>query len=276
MDEFANRPLERAAEPETPVAEPKRVTALPLVGIAVAGLVVGAAAAWWWIGRSRTPAAVSTVATNGTGPGAIDQEPSRALPPLSQMDTFLRALLGALSSHPDAVRWLASDNLIGQMASAIDRVSRGQSPARDVPMLHPRAAFEITAKGGQMRVDPQSFRRYDPLAMLVDALDARAVAEAYRTIQPRLEEAYRGLGRSENSVDDAVRVGLELLIDTPVPPETAAMVHGKGATYAFADAKYEQLAPVQKQLLRMGPANARRIQARLREILTAIETMPAR
>jgi hypothetical protein len=143
-------------------------------------------------------------------------------------------------------------------------------------MLHPKAAFEITAKGGQMRVNPNSFRRYDPLATLVDALDARAVAEAYRTIQPRLEEAYRALGRSENSVDDAVSVALELLIDTPIAPDSAALTHGKGATYAFADAKYEQLAPAQKQLLRMGPANARRVQARLREILAAIETTPPR
>ena len=275
MDEFAERPLERAAEPDAPPAEPKRVAAFPLIGIAVAGLALGAAAAWW-IGRTRAPAPGGAPAINASSSVAIGAEPPRALPPLAQMDTFLRALLGALSSHPDAVRWLATDNLIRQMANAIDRVSRGQSPARDVPVLHPKATFEVARKAGQMRTEPQSFRRYDALATLVDALDARAVAEAYRTIQPRLEEAYRGLGRSENSVDDAVSVALKLLIDTPIPDESIALVEGKGATYAFADPNYEQLAPVQKQLLRMGPANARRVQARLREILTAIETTPPR
>jgi hypothetical protein len=40
--------------------------------------------------------------------------------------------------------------------------------------------------------------------------------------------------------------------------------------YAFASPALEQLSPAQKLLIRTGPANARRIQARLRAIALAL------
>jgi hypothetical protein len=43
-------------------------------------------------------------------------------------------------------------------------------------------------------------------------------------------------------------------------------VEADGALYAFADIRLESLAPAQKQLLRMGPSNARAVQDTLRSV----------
>jgi hypothetical protein len=51
--------------------------------------------------------------------------------------------------------------------------------------------------------------------------------------------------------------------------------HG-GVGYAFADPRDEGLTPAQKQLLRMGPGNARIVQAKLREIALALGIPPQR
>lgn len=272
MNELDDRPLVREPQPETAQEEPApRVGATPILVIAAVGLVLGGAAAWWWT-RDRPTAGPPQTATTTEGVVASGADPPRPLPPLNQMDTFLRALLGALSSSPELARWLATDDLIRQMANGIDRVSRGLSPARDVQTLHPRGEFSVVSRRDQMTIDPNSYRRYDALASLVASVDARAVADAYRTIQPRLEEAYRALGRSEGTVDNAVDVALQILIDTPIVHDPVRVVHGKGATYAYADVELEKLAPMQKQLLRMGPANVERVQTRLREIRTALET----
>jgi hypothetical protein len=268
--ELDDQPLERVPAADGEVSETKPKSATPLVVIAGAGLAVGAIAAWWWIQSHRAPAPGAVTPPAGTEAAVAAGEPARTLPPLGQMDTFLRALLGALSSHPDVVRWLATDDLIRQMAHGIDRVSRGQSPARDVPMLRPKGGFEVQRRGRATTIAPASFRRYDSLAALVDSLDPQAVADAYRTIRPRLDEAYQSLGRTEGGVNEAVSAALQLLVDTPLLDEPIAVVPGKGATYVFADDQYERLMPVQKQLLRMGPANARRVQTRLREIKNAI------
>jgi hypothetical protein len=265
MDNFEEQPLDRPPQHDAVPVEPRKTALLPILLIAAAGLIIGGAAAWWWTRADVTPTAPT--ATNSSEAVIAEAKvPERTLPPLGQMDTFLRALLGALSSHPDFVRWLATDDLIRQMASGIDRISRGQTPAADLLVLRPPEDFAVTGRRNAMTIDPVSYRRYDRLAALVESLEPRGVAEAYHTIQPRLDEAYRALGRSQGGVDAALQIGVQLLLDTPVPSDPIAVVRGKGATYAYKDPALEALAPIQKQLLRMGPDNVRRVQARLRAI----------
>lgn len=264
MDNFDELSLERASRNQPP--ERPRDSRAPILVVAAAGLLVGGGAAWWWTRSDRTPPP-APVATHSTEAAVSEvKDPAHTLPPLGQMDTFLRALLGALTTHPDFARWLATDDLIHQMASGIDRISRGQSPAGDLAVLRPAGDFDVLRRSGAITIDTASFQRYDRLASLVDSLEARGVVEAYRTVHPRLDEAYRALGRTEGGIDDAVDAALQLLLDVPVPTGAIVVVPGKGATYSFRDGQLEQLRPIQKQLLRMGPDNVRRIQTRLRAI----------
>lgn len=280
--DFDDEPLIRAPEttpdPETPLQRsPARVFAI----IAAVGLVIGGLGAWLWESANRPPAQNASGAVTATDAAIATFEPARPLPPLDQMDTYLRALVGALSSHPELARWLATEGLIRQMADGIDKISRGQSPAKEQTALRPEGTFEISGSAPpsrgrygeasrEMTIDPASYRRYDRFAAIVASLDPAAVARAYRTIQPRLDEAYRALGRSESSVDEAVGVALDVLLATPTVKDPIRIVHGKGATYAFADPRLEALSPAQKHLLRMGPRNLEIIHTRLREIEAAI------
>ncbi len=261
---------ERLRDP-VPPPQPPRSDSRLYIAIGAAALVLGGFGAWWFANRSAPPPRNATaVATEGVVPPA----PSRPLPPLDQMDTLLRALIGALSSNPTLARWLATDDLIRQMADSIDRISRGQSPARNLSVLKPQDVVAVRGQRGQLAIDPKSYRRYDSLTAAVMSLNPKGVAEAYRTIQPRLDEAYRALGRSENTVDEAVAVALDLLIATPEVRDPIRVVPGKGATYAYADPKIESLAPIQKLLIRTGPANAAAINERLREIRAALALPP--
>lgn len=278
---FDDEPLVRAPDPEGEAGTGQAVegSSPRLFGIIAAiGIVLGGLGAWYWeSSRRRAPSGnASPVVTATEGSLVTSPESARALPPLNQMDTYLRALIGALSSHPELAKWLATDQLIRQMADAIDKVSRGQSPARDVAVLKPASTFEVVESRAVRTIDPDSFRRYTPLATVVSSVDAAAVARAYRTLQPRLEEAYRALGRSESGVDQALGVALDVLIATPAVEGPIAIVPGKGATYAFADPRLEALSPAQKHLIRMGPENQRIILTRLREIANALERSPAR
>ncbi len=245
---------------------------VPVLLIGALGLALGAAGAWWWARDRIGPDRTRPAATVGTDAVIAPTRQARPLPPLGQMDTFLRALLGSLSSSPELVRWLATDDLIRQMAHAIDRVSRGASPAREVAVLRPVGIFATAGRPGQVTIDPATYHRFDGLATLVSSLDARAVADAYYTIQPRLDEAYRALGRAEGGVDHALAVALQVLIETPSLEDPVRLVPGLGATYAYADSQLENLQPAQKQLLRMGPQNLARVKTRLREIKEAMQT----
>ena len=230
----------------------------------VLALVAGGVARWWTMDRTTTPVPAPEAVTPAPTDMAI--EPEVALPPLEQMDPFLRTLLGALSARPELARWLATDGLIQQMALVIDRVSRGATPARQLGALAPGADIQVDRRGRLREINPASFRRYDGLAETLATTDPAAVAVAYRTIQPRLNEAYRNLGRAESGVDIAVQQALDLLISTPIPEEPIRVVEGRGATWAYADPALEALSPAQKQLLRMGPQNEARVIDTLKQV----------
>jgi len=248
---------------------------LPIVLIAGVGLIAGAAGAWWWARDRVRPAPAAAVRTATDAP--IDQAATTVqLPPLGQMDIFLRALLASLSASPELARWLATDDLIQQMAHAIDLVSRGESPARELTVLRLEGTFETRRSGRVVTIDPAAYRRFDPIARAVASLDPAAVAVAYRTIQPRLDEAYRGLGRSDLTVDQAVSAALQVLIDTPIADDPIRLAPGPGATLAYADPELQRLPAAQKQLMRMGPEHAARVKSTLSAIKIAIETPPAR
>jgi hypothetical protein len=238
-----------------------------ILGAVVLAMIGGGLARWWTMDRTSVPETPPPAASSAPPPAATTPTPPAVeLPPFEQMDPFLRALLGALSARPELARWLATDQLLLQMAAAIDRVARGDTPAPDLKVLAPAEAFTPATRGRVREIGPDSFRRYDCLAETLAGIDPAAAVRAYRTIQPRLDEAYRRLGRAESGVDVAVRQALDVLIATPIPDGPLRIEEGRGATWRFADPALESLPPAQKQLLRMGPQNAARIIDTLRQV----------
>jgi len=246
----------------------------PIAIIAVALVVFLAGGAWWMSRSTRRPPAqnASPVAVTGTE-APIDKpgEPPVNLPPLDRMDGFLRPLLSALSSRPELARWLATDDLLGQLASAIDQAAAGASPARDFKVIKPASPFVAGGRGVRRTIDPAGYRRYDGLVQTVTSIDASNVAKIYKTIRPRLNEAYRRMGNPTSDVDNALRKAIDTLLDTPVVKDPIPVIEDGKAGWAYADDELEGLLPTQKQLLRMGSANVDRLLVWLRALQAALE-----
>jgi len=228
--------------------------------------------AWWWLARP------APVATNVTPKAVMSTEapiekaaPPVDLPPLDRMDGFLRPLLSALSSRPELARWLATDDLVRQLATAIDQASAGGSPARDFKVIAPTTPFAAAGRGARRTIDPASYKRYDGLVQTVTSIEASKVAQIYKTIRPRLNEAYRGMGHPEGNVDAAIKQALDILLDTPAIKDPVAIIVGNDAGWAYANQDLEDLAPTQKQLLRMGPAHADAVKVWLRALQSALQ-----
>jgi hypothetical protein len=116
-----------------------------------------------------------------------------------------------------------------------------------------------------------SFARYDEVAAVLDSLDAAACGRLYRLLGPLAEAAFRDLGHPEGGLDLRLAAALHELLRAPLPDaDRMELVPGEvGITWAYADPELEALDPAQKHLLRMGPANARRVKAKLRELARA-------
>jgi len=235
-------------------------------------LLVVAAVAWYLGFRARTPGLTTTAPApaprSETRPLGGDAE-AITIPPLDQSDGVVADLVRKLSSHPQVAAWLTTNGLIRNFTVVVANIAEGKSPARQLPPLRPRTPFRAVERDGRFYVDPRNDERYSPLAEAVASIDAKSGAALYATLKPRIEEAHRELGSPDPSFDGTLERAIVVLLETPVRGGQPRL-RLKGIGYAFADEGEEDLMPAQKQLLRMGAANARAVQAKLREIALAL------
>jgi hypothetical protein len=267
MDELSDYELEKTDEESAPVASGERRSRIWWI---IAALIVAAGVpAYFWFPQEPEPPA-STAPTVAYRPLAapVNAPPAIDVPPLDQSDELVRRLVSALSSHPGVTAWLATPNLIRTFTVAVENIANGATPARHVRVLRPAAPFRIVEDGEVLRIDPRSYDRYNALADAVASIDAEGAATLYSTLEPRIEEAYKELGRNDG-FDAALENAIAALVATPVTGVTVPLVY-KGAINAFADPRLEELTGAQKQLLRMGPRNVRLIQAKLRDVAAAL------
>lgn len=188
------------------------------------------------------------------------------LPPLDESDPVVRDLVVKLSKHPRVAAWLTTKGLIRNFTAVVANIAEGNTPSGQLQVLRPTGAFQVIERDDDVFIDPRSYERYDALADAVASIDAAGSARLYATVKPRVEEAYRDLGFPNARFDSTLEAAIIALLATPVPSGATDVGPRGGVGYAYTDPRLEQLTAAQKQLLRMGPRNARIVQRKLREI----------
>jgi hypothetical protein len=280
MEPVDDYPLRADEPPPEPLPE-RRSRWLPLAAVLIVAVAV---AVFIFIrngSKAPTPVADTSASPSATenAPPAASPAPRTALgrnpadvdvPALGLTDPVVRLLLKGLSSHPELATWLATDNLLRHGVAAVENVAAGRTPANHFRSVAPQGSFRVRPGGEEgMTIDPQSYARYNALAETISSLDAAGISTAYATLRPRMMEAYAELGHPDDNFDAVVERAIVQLLRTPVPPDGTTVAPGP-VMFKYVDPQLENLSAAQKQLLRMGPANARLVQRKLREIALAL------
>lgn len=264
--------------PQQPSApQPSVPSRKPLALAAIAVVVLVALGMGWYLLRGRgaepPPPAVSPPAAPSPEVPPLEETPpaqAAPLPGLEQSDAYVRELLGRLSSEAVFQEWLGIEGLIRRFTAAVANIAEGESPRTVLSFLAPQGSFQTVERDGRLFIAPESFARYEPVARVFTSLDTQATAEAYGTLKPLMNRAFTEIARPGQRFDETLSRALQRLLDTPVPEGDIEVVDTPGVNYAYAAPELEQLSAPQKHLLRMGPANARAIQAKLRELRKAM------
>jgi hypothetical protein len=275
-----------------------RPRAVALVAVLV--LLAGGGVWYWLASRDGSETTIRGGDLGEPPPARAAPADSAAdLPPLDASDALVRDLVAGLSSRPRLAEWLATDRLVRRFVGAVVSVAAGTSPRDELAFLDPDGAFEVRgsradgdgaaaddepatgdsvagdgsgAAGRPAVIDPASYDRYDPVATTIASLDTEGTAEIYRRLRPLFREAYRELGFSEGSFDGTLARAVENLLAVPVPEEPVEVVPAaEGTDWVYRNPDLEGLSPAQKHLLRMGPENVHRVQAKLRELAGALD-----
>lgn len=222
--------------------------------------------------REEVAAAVETAdtGTDTETAAVVEVEEPAPLTP-AEGDAILREQLAAAGANSTLAKLTSNDHPVDLSAALIDGLGKGNILRKMVPLDRPKQAFSVEREGDTLYMDPDSYKRYDRYTDAITALNTTVLVETFHTLRPLYQQAYEELGLDPEDFDNAIIRTLDMVLATPELAEPIAL-KPKSVVYVYADPALESLPALQKQLLRMGPDNLRRIkqQARvLREGLLA-------
>lgn len=251
--------------------------------LAAAVLVVLGALAWYFYPRDRAPAEGAPVAVADAPPVAppdanagtsfpiedVAVEPESAAEPLPALDDSDSAALDAISAliGGDARTWLQAQFLIPRLVATIDNLPNA-SLTQQIYAARPVAGtLALAQSDDRMWLDERNFQRYDTAVGLFEAVDARRAVSVYVRFYPLLQQAYRDLGVPGRQFNDRLVEVIDhlLLAQDVAGPIELVPVAGQ-PRWAFADPRLESASVGHKAMLRLGPAHAARVKAKLREL----------
>ena len=199
-------------------------------------------------------------------PPPLPPEPvEEPLPRLEESDAAVRDAVGDIPLGTAGQQYLIPGNIIERSASLIYLMAQGDVPYKLLPVSRPKAAFPISDDGTQVVTDPAGFERYDALTQWLQSLDLASLLSSLEWFIPLFREAWSYYGEDPAAFDMAVVMTLDLVIATPEIDLSEARLIRKEAVWIFEDPAIEGLAPIQKQVLRMGPENAEVVKAKAAE-----------
>jgi len=167
-------------------------------------------------------------------------------------------------------------DLIRRLVVTIDNLPRSKLPQRDLPVPPLAGEFEVKQQGGgRAEIDAANYRRYDGYVSLIESLDANELAEVYFRYYPLFQQAYADLGYPHAYFNDRLVAAIDDLLAAPRVDGPVALVQ-PAVMYKYADPKLEALSAGQKLMLRIGPENAERIKAKLRDLRQALTRRASR
>jgi hypothetical protein len=239
-----------------------------------------AAGAWWlWSGSGPAPAPGPAMppealpeapAAEESGPtfpieAAVEAEPGEPLPALDDSDGALGRAVAELVGAPAFRQLVIADGLARRFVATVDNLPRRQAPRSKWPVREASGAFVVGGSEEAPVLEAANFARYDGYVRIATLLDAGAAVAVYRRFYPLFQQAYEDLGYPDRYFNDRLVQAIDDLLAAPEIDAPIALVRPE-VLYEFADPALESRSAGQKVLVRMGPANAQRIKAKLREI----------
>jgi len=189
---------------------------------------------------------------------------------LNESDFTLRQLVKELSTHPLVAKSLISEDLIRKFVAIISNIADGDTPVFHLQDLTPAKGFQVIKRGEKYFMNSRGYTRYAPFANAFASLNTQQCINLYLRLKPSFNKANQELGDSDTTFESRFNLAIEVLLQTP---QVSGMIQleKKVISYAYKDNKLEQLNPVQKHLLRMGPENQKKIQDKLKEFKEALD-----
>jgi len=205
---------------------------------------------------TEAPAAPAAQPEGGVRHPVPAAEAELSLPTLEHSDALARDSLVGLLGNQAFDQLVIPAQLVRRIVATVDNLPRQTAPRRAVPLEPVPGAFTPQADNGA---------RYAPYVRVLESIDTRAMVARYIRTYPLFQRAYEELGYPGKYFNDRLVEAIDDLLAAPELAAAPELVQAK-VLYEFADPALEARSAGQKMMLRIGPENAARVKAKLREM----------
>jgi len=262
-------------------------TAMWVVVLLVLGGIAAGYYYYWQMGAEQVKSPAPPVETPAAPPPVVQSpvvrhpiesaqppaDESINLPPLSDSDRVMREGLNRFFTKKEQEEYFFLNDLVRRVVVTVDNLPRKKVPMR-YRLIKP-VAGEIRTSGSEdgLSLSPDNYRRYKPYVLLVDAVNLDKLIALYVHFYPLFQEEYQKLGYPNGYFNDRLVEAIDDMLATPDAPAQIKLIR-PNVLFQFADPDLEALSAGQKILIRMGPENAARIKARLRDLRREVTGQP--
>ncbi|KFZ28439.1 hypothetical protein IDAT_09010 [Pseudidiomarina atlantica] len=201
-------------------------------------------------------------------PEVAEVEPEIELPSLNESS---EEILSRIEAEEQSIEPLRSEQLIRDAVVFVDNLRNGVV-VRDAALIEgPQTKFRALEQDGKIYIDPRSYDRYNSIVDWFVSFDTEVMLTLMNDYEPLVREALAEIGYPDTDPKTVILDAIEVLNATP-SVGTVIELSDETVMYRYADPALEALPDAQKQMLRMGPDNIRRVKLKLeqlREALTA-------
>lgn len=200
---------------------------------------------------------------------APEPEPMPEPEPLDTSDGTVKTKLLQLSDYESFARLIIDDALLQRFVIMTNTLAEDQLSSNNRVLTKPDKPFRTYQQAEKQWIDPASYKRYSPYVDVLESLQTASLLQLYAEYKPAIDEIFAEISSPSDNFNDTLKEAIDILLDTPEVP-VPVEVYTDSVMFKFSDAQLESLSAPQKQLLRTGPENMRRIKAKLREIKEAL------
>jgi hypothetical protein len=199
--------------------------------------------------------------------------PAAPVPPLAESDKFiLDALVGSVGR--DAVlSWFNVGDYVRRIVVTVDNLPQKRAPARLWPVTAMPGSLATAGRDAAVTIDATNAARYAPFIRVVESMDTGRFVALYVHLYPLFQQAYAELGHGNRHFNDRLVEVIDHLLAAP-EPKGPLLLTKPWIMWEYADPQLEALSAGQKTLVRVGPENAARLKAKLRDIRRQVAAAP--
>lgn len=238
-------------------------------------MIAAAAALYWFRPWETTRPPIPQVQAPAPAPPPAAQGPrfplpapppeEKPLPKLNESDATMVEALSALIGPKAVAAFILPESLVRHIVVTIDNLPRQTFAPQMSPVKLPGGAFRTSGAGDTLAIAKENYARYTPYVRLADAIDTKRAVETYTRFYPLFQQAYADLGFPTAHFNDRFVEVIDHLLATPEVKGPVQLVVPH-VLPEYADPALQERSTGQKLLLRMGPENAARVKAKLREL----------